>query len=430
MTERGEGSRLLYRWGAMAARLEGMIAAQTPQKLEAVLNFGPFAPNSSAPFPMSHVKLQVPEFGVIEAYAAKLAERGYAPDATQRAAAGRLQTLYSELLDFKVARGSTLRKLISPPKPPRWVYFWGGVGRGKSFLMDCFYEAVPYQRKRRVHFHAFMQQIHRDLDALKGEPDPLAQVAKYLARDVRLLCFDEFHVSDIADAMILGRLVDALLAHGVVLVMTSNYPPDGLYPNGLQRINFLPTIELIKKNADVVEVDGGVDYRLRQLEQVDIYHVPPDAVAEQRLSEAFGQLSGGVGDSGKSGKGGKRAGEIEILGRSIKYRRQGPGIIWFDFAELCGGPRSQNDYLELARSFHTVVLSGIPVMTAAQASEARRFTWLVDVFYDHRVKLLATAAAAPNDLYVSGTHANEFFRTASRLIEMQSREYLALQHLD
>jgi cell division protein ZapE len=372
---------------------------------------------------MSYLKLNVPQFGVTEAYERKLAERGYSPDTTQRAAAARLQTLYSELLDFKVARSSTLRKLIAPPKPPRWVYFWGGVGRGKSFLMDCFYEAVPYKRKRRVHFHAFMQQIHRDLEALKGEVDPLAQVAAHLARDVRLLCFDEFHVSDIADAMMLGRLVEALLAQGVVLVMTSNYPPDNLYPNGLQRIHFLPTIELIKRCADIVEVDAGVDYRLRQLEQVDIYHVPADAAAERRLVEAFGQMSGGVGEKSK-------AGEIEILGRAIKYRRQGPGIVWFDFAELCGGPRSQNDYLELARRFHTIFLSGIPAMSPAQASEARRFTWLVDVFYDHKVKLVATAAAAPNDLYTSGTQANEFFRTASRLIEMQSREYLALPHLD
>jgi cell division protein ZapE len=304
------------------------------------------------------------------------------------------------------------------------VYFWGGVGRGKSFLMDCFYDAVPYKRKRRVHFHAFMQQVHRDLEALKGQSDPLSQVAAHLARDVRLLCFDEFHVSDIADAMILGRLVEAMLGHGMVLVMTSNYPPDGLYPNGLQRANFLPTIELIKSHADIVEVDAGVDYRLRQLEQVNVYHVPADAAADAKLREAFQQMSGGLAE-----RGGKRAGEIEILGRPIRYRRLAQGIVWFDFAELCGGPRSQNDYLELARTFHTVLLSGVPAMTPAQASEARRFTWLVDVFYDHKVKLLLSAAAEANGLYTSGTQANEFFRTASRLIEMQSREYLAQPHL-
>jgi cell division protein ZapE len=370
---------------------------------------------------MPHRKLHVSEFGVIEAYEAKLAERGYAPDDTQRAAAGRLQQLYTELLEFKVARSSTLRKLISPPRPPRGVYFWGGVGRGKSFLMDCFYEAVPYERKRRVHFHAFMQQIHRELLARKGESDPLVPIAQDIARQVRLLCFDEFHVSDIADAMILRRLLDGLLGEGVVLVMTSNYPPDGLYPNGLQRINFLPTIERIKAEFDIVEVDAGVDYRLRQLEQVAIYHVPPGPEADAKLGTTFVQMSGGVGEL--------NPGSLKILDRPIRYRRLGPGIVWFDFAELCGGPRSQNDYLEIARGFHTVLLSGIPAMTPAQASEARRFTWLVDVFYDHKVKLILTAEAVPNELYKSGTQANEFFRTASRLIEMQSRDYLALPHL-
>jgi cell division protein ZapE len=378
---------------------------------------------------MPHRKLGVSEFGVTEAYEAKLAERGYAPDETQRAAAGRLQQLYTELLEFKVARGSTLRKLLSPPRPPRGVYFWGGVGRGKSFLMDCFYEAVPYERKRRVHFHAFMQQIHRELQAHKGESDPLVPIAAGIARQVRLLCFDEFHVSDIADAMILRRLLDALLANGVVFVMTSNYPPDGLYPNGLQRINFLPTIERIKVEFDIVEVDAGVDYRLRQLEQVAIFHVPTGAGADAKLDTAFDQMSGKVGEVGAGGGGAVSGGSLRILDRQVRYRRLGPGIVWFDFAELCGGPRSQNDYLELARGFHTVLLSGIPVMTPAQASEARRFTWLVDVFYDHKVKLIATADAAPNELYRSGTQSNEFFRTASRLIEMQSREYLALPHL-
>ena len=373
---------------------------------------------------MPHRKLKVPERGVIDAYLAKLSSRGYSADASQLAAAERLQTLYAQLLAFKLARSNALRKLLTAPKPPRGVYFWGGVGRGKSFLMDCFYESVPYQRKRRVHFHAFMQQIHRDLEAHKGQPDPLAKVADELARSVRLLCFDEFHVSDIADAMILGRLVERLVERGVVLVMTSNYPPDELYPNGLQRINFLPTIALIKKTVDVIEVDSGVDYRLRELEKVEIYHVPADADAERRMGEAFAAMAGGDGASK-----GERAGELEILGRSITYRRLGAGIIWFDFDVLCGGPRSQNDYLEIARQFHTVLLSGIPCMSPAQASEARRFTWLVDVFYDHRVKLVATAESVPEALYTAGTQSGEFFRTVSRLVEMQSREYLALPHL-
>src|SRR5690606_36993623 len=226
---------------------------------------------------MPHRILNVPQHGMIDAYEALLKTRGYQSDPAQRAAAQRLQGLYTELVGFKAARqGSRIKQFLNKPKMPRSVYFWGGVGRGKSFLMDCFYDAVPYRRKRRIHFHAFMHQVHRQLDELKGEADPMAALAARIARDVRLLCFDEFHVSDIADAMILGRLLDALFKRGVVFVMTSNYPPDRLYPNGLQRDRFLPTIALMKENLDVLEVDAGVDYRLRTLEQVEIYHCPAD----------------------------------------------------------------------------------------------------------------------------------------------------------
>ena len=241
-----------------------------------------------------------------------------------------------------------------------------------------------------------------------------------MAKDVRLLCFDEFHVSDIADAMILGRLLKALFARGVVFVMTSNYPPDRLYPNGLQRDRFLPTIALMKENLDVLEVEAGVDYRLRTLEQVEIYHHPADDAAEAKMAEYFAAIDDGQAESG---------GEVEILGRQIATRRRGHGVIWFDFAALCGGPRSQNDYLELAQGYHTVLVSGIPKMSAAQSNEARRFTWLVDVFYDHKVKLIATADCAAEMLYTEGVQSGEFFRTVSRLTEMRSREYLALQHL-
>ena len=223
---------------------------------------------------MPHRILKVSEHGMLDAYDATLKARGFKSDPAQRAAAQRLQGLYSELIAFKAARRGTIRKLLARPKQPRSVYFWGGVGRGKSFLMDCFYDSVPYQRKRRVHFHAFMQEVQNDLKNLNHEPDPLQKVADRIARQTRLLCFDEFHVSDIADAMILGRLLDALFARGTVFVMTSNYPPDGLYPNGLQRINFLPTIEMIKRRFDVVEVDHGTDYRLRTLEQMDAFLVP------------------------------------------------------------------------------------------------------------------------------------------------------------
>ncbi|QEL64930.1 ATPase [Oryzomicrobium terrae] len=358
---------------------------------------------------------------MLDRYEQLLTSKGFTADPAQRTAAERLQQLYTELLEFKATRRTRLRKMLhSRLAVPRGVYFWGGVGRGKSFLMDCFFESVPYQRKRRIHFHAFMQQVHRELETLKGEADPLEKVAARIASATRLLCFDEFHVSDIADAMILGRLLTGLFSRGVVLVMTSNYPPEKLYPNGLQRANFLPTIALLQEKLDVLEVEAGIDYRLRALTQVDIFHVPADAQSEERLAEAFKSLAGEPG---------KKGGAIEVLGREIPTKRRANGVIWFDFEALCGGPRSQNDYLELARGYHTVLLSGIPRLSAAQANEARRFTWLVDVLYDHRVKLVATAECEPEQLYTSGTHASEFFRTVSRLTEMRSKEYLALPHL-
>ena len=370
---------------------------------------------------MPHRILAVPEHGMIDAYQNLLAERGFVADAKQRAAAERLQALYADLLAFKAARRNRLRKVIyRRMKAPRGVYFWGGVGRGKSFLMDCFYDSVPYTRKRRIHFHAFMQQIHRDLKALSGEADPLLSIAARLAAEVRLLCFDEFHVSDIADAMILGRLLQALFERGTVVVMTSNYPPDMLYPNGLQRANFLPTIALLKQQLDVIEVDAGIDYRLRTLEQVEIYHYPADEAAEAKMADYFRDLAGSEGEAG---------GSIDILGRQIPVIRRAEGIVWFSFKALCDGPRSQNDYLELARSYPTVLLSGIPHMDATQRDLARRFTWVVDIFYDCKVKLIATADCAPELLYTEGTHASEFFRTVSRLTEMHSKDYLALPHL-
>ncbi|MCL2344999.1 MAG: cell division protein ZapE [Desulfobulbus sp.] len=368
---------------------------------------------------MPHKKLNVAAQGMLDAYLSLLEARGYVADAAQMAAANALQALYRHLLQFKVDRGSAFKRLLSPPTPPRGVYFWGGVGRGKSFLMDCFYDLVPYRRKKRIHFHAFMQRIHRDLDQYKGEPDPLLKVAGQIAKEVRLLCFDEFHVSDIADAMILGRLLEGLFAKGVILVLTSNYPPEQLYPNGLHRESFLPAIALLKQHLDVFEVEAGIDYRLRALEQVEIYHHPADAAAEKKMADYFCMVAGGEG---------KRGGDIEVLGRHIDTVRRGHGVIWFDFRTLCGGPRSQNDYLEIARRHHTVLLSHIPRMTAHQASEARRFTWLVDVFYDHKVKLIATADCAADNLYTEGTQAGEFRRTVSRLTEMHSRDYLALPH--
>lgn len=366
----------------------------------------------------AHSILNVPQFGVRDAYQSLLATRGYKADAAQRKAIDRLQSLYTELLDFKARRRTSLRKLFIHPELPRSVYLWGGVGRGKSFIMDCFFDAVPYKRKRRVHFHAFMQSVHEQLRAHKDQDDPLGQVADVIATQTRLLCFDEFHVSDIADAMILGRLLQALFERGVVFVMTSNYPPDGLYPNGLQRQNFIPTIELMKQRFDVLEVDDGTDYRLRSLERMNIFLTPLGDQADEQLATHFGQIAGAVG----------KAGEIEVLGRKLKARRLAPGVVWFDFEVLCGGPRSQNDYLDIAREHHTLLLSNVPKMSREQGNEARRFTWLIDVLYDARVKLILSAEADAPELYREGPNAQEFPRTVSRLIEMRSREYLAEAH--
>ncbi|MCK9990623.1 MAG: cell division protein ZapE [Rugosibacter sp.] len=365
--------------------------------------------------------LQVPKEGVREAYQASLAERHRVADSAQLAAIGRLQQFYDELLALKAARRNRLRKLFIHPELPRGVWLWGGVGRGKSFLMDCFFAAVPYQRKRRVHFHAFMREVHQALKAHHSEPDPLAKVAEQIARQTRLMCFDEFHVSDIADAMILGRLMKALFDAGVVFCITSNYPPDGLYPNGLQRQNFLPTIALLNETLDVMEIDAGIDYRLRTLEQADMFLVGDMAESEAALRQTFQQLAGQPGDS-------QVARSVNLLGRELPVVAVAPGIIWFDFATLCEGPRSQNDYLALAEEYHTLILSNVPKMALDDASAARRFTWLVDVLYDHRVKLIISAACAAEDLYTEGRQAGEFLRTVSRLVEMRSHEYLATAH--
>ena len=358
--------------------------------------------------------------GMIGAYAAALQAKGFDADPAQMQAVERLETLYQGLMHFKTARGNKLRRMISPPAVPRGVYFWGGVGRGKSFIMDCFFAAVPYKRKKRIHFHAFMHQIHAELRQHAGKADPLVPVSERIAKETRLLCFDEFHVSDIADAMILGRLLELLFEKGVIFVMTSNYPPDNLYPNGLQRMNFLPTIALIKQKMDVMPLDGGQDYRLRKLEVIPVFHVPHDSETERAMAEYFevaATMPGTVNDS------------IEINNRQVQTVRLAPGVVWFDFFSICGDGRAQADYLELVREYHTILVSNIPVLEVRHGAEARRFTWLVDVCYDHRVKLIISAATYPDDLYVEGPNAHEFFRTASRLTEMQSREYLALPHL-
>ncbi len=360
-----------------------------------------------------------PDAGTMAAWFAPiLAARGTTLDSAQGAARERLQKLALGLQAFRAARQSTLTKIFAPPDVPRGVYLWGGVGRGKSFLMDGFFATVGIRRKTRVHFHAFMRDVHEDLARLKQEPDPLATVAAHIARRWRLICFDEFHVSDIADAMILGRLLGALFEHGVVFVMTTNYAPDGLWPNGLQRERFLPTIALLKEWLDVIEVDAGIDYRLRALERVGTYHVPPGPAADAELEAAFESMRAGPDEDPK----------LAIEGRTLVARRRAGSVAWFEFAALCDGPRSQRDYLELARRFSVLFLSGIPRMTAEMGDRARRFTWLVDILYDHRVKLLASAAAPPADLYREGPNSREFSRTVSRLAEMQTHDYMGEPH--
>jgi cell division protein ZapE len=294
---------------------------------------------------------------VTEFYQHQLVRRGYVADAAQRAAVERLQALHDAFVSFKAARSSRLRKLISRPPVPRGVWLHGGVGRGKSFLMDSFYETVPVVRKTRVHFHEFMRGVHRELRELKHTADPLDEVARRIARRYRLVCFDEFHVSDIADAMILERLLNRLFAHGVVFVITSNYRPDDLYPDGLHRDRMLPAIALLNAHLDLVCVDAGVDYRKRAMEQVSAYHTPLGAAADRALRDAFARLAETADEDPR----------LSIERREIVARRRAGGVVWFDFRTLCGGPRSQNDYLEIATQFHTVILSDVPRMSAAMS---------------------------------------------------------------
>jgi cell division protein ZapE len=351
---------------------------------------------------------------VTEYYEQELQTRGYQSDAAQLMAVERLQRCFDEWVAYKARRSNAFKKLIVHPELPRGVYMWGGVGRGKSFLMDSFFAIVPVQRKTRLHFHEFMREVHRELEELKGQADPLDELARRIAKRYRLICFDEFHISDIADAMILYRLLDRLFGAGVQFVMTSNYDPDLLYPDGLHRDRLLPAIELIKSKLDVINVDAGTDYRKRTLSQVTAYHTPLGADADKALRADFSKLAA-VPDESPI---------LRIEKRELKALRKADGVVWFDFATLCGGPRSQNDYLELASRFHSVILSDVPRMSPRNASEARRFTWLIDVFYDHKVKLLMSAAVPADQLYVEGPMANEFTRTVSRITEMQSKEYL------
>jgi cell division protein ZapE len=357
--------------------------------------------------------------GLIDYLEPLLDRRRSTLDHAQIAALDRLQQLADELAAFRAARQSTLKRLFAAPEVPRGVYLWGGVGRGKSLLMDSFFATVAIRRKTRVHFHAFMRNIHVALARLRQETDPLASVAAQIAQRYRLVCFDEFHVDEIADAMILGRLLGGMFDHGVVLVATSNYAPDALWAHGLLRERFLPAIALITQWLDIVEVDAGIDYRLRALERVDTFHVPGGPLADAAMSAAYEAMRGGPDESA----------QLTIEGRAITARRRAGSVVWFDFKALCDGPRSQRDYLELARRFSVLFLSDIPQMGRESADQARRFTWLIDILYDHRVKLVASAAVPAEALYPEGPSAGEFPRTVSRLTEMRTRDYMALAHI-
>jgi cell division protein ZapE len=356
--------------------------------------------------------------GLIDFLEPLLDQRRATLDHVQMAALERLQQLSDELAAFRAARRSTLKRLFAAPEVPRGVYLYGGVGRGKTLLMDSFFSTVPIRRKTRVHFHEFMRDVQQSLADLKEEADPLVKVAAQIANRYRLICFDEFHVNDIADAMILGRLLSGLFENGVVMVMTSNYAPDDLWPQGLLRERFLPAIDLLKRRLDVVEVDAGVDYRLRTLEHVEAFYVPNGAAADAAMAKAFEAMRSGPNEES----------QVTIEGRTFAARRRAGSMIWFDFDTLCDGPRSQRDYLDLARRFGVLFLSDIPKLGVDRADAARRFTWLIDILYDHRVKLVASAAVPAPELYVEGPNARELPRTVSRLTEMRTRDYMALPH--
>lgn len=360
----------------------------------------------------------------LERYRAESTRPDFVEDPDQLAAVERLDVLYHALMETAHAGTgafSWLRTRLGGAKPaPRGLYLWGGVGRGKTFVVDTFCASLPESLRVRVHFHSFMRDVHARLRQLRGTPDPLRKIAEGWSRDMRLLCLDEFHVVDITDAMLLGQLLAVLFARGVTLVTTSNEAPDDLYRGGLQRERFLPAIALIKQHLDVVEFGGGVDYRWRTLTRAATYYTPADAAAESALTECWRGLTRSAPQA---------ASPLKVEGREIPVRARADGAVWFEFADLCEGPRGTLDYIEIACCHHTVLLSGVPVFGEESADAARRFINLVDEFYDRGVNLLLSAAAAPEQLYRGSRLTASFRRTASRLVEMQSQEYLAKPHL-
>lgn len=359
----------------------------------------------------------------LERYRQDLERPDFFDDPEQLRVVEHLQKLHDDLVKQPTDRPGLLSRLglrNGATDPVAGLYIWGPVGRGKTWLVDLFFESLPFEAKQRTHFHRFMRRVHNELKSLRERRDPLAIVAERFAGQTRVLCFDEFVVNDITDAMILGGLLDRLFDLGVTLVATSNVAPDDLYKDGLQRDRFLPAIESIKTHTRVVHVQGTMDYRLQFLERARTYLTPPGPDADEALRHNFDHVAP---ESGREGE------LLEVEGRELQTVRVADGVVWFEFEVICGGPRSQNDYIELASCFHTVMVSHVPVFTTDDNDSARRFINLIDVMYDRRVTMLFSAEASPDRLYQGRRLAEEFKRTASRLVEMQSKQYLAQTHL-
>ena len=347
------------------------------------------------------------------------------PDRAQAEAVQQLQRVYEGLLGEQGPRRSGLLSRMFKSDVPRWqavrgLYLWGPVGRGKTYLVDTFFDCLPFAQKRRIHFHSFMRQTHHALNGLKMESDPLKRVAMQWADEQRVICLDEFHVGDITDAMLLAGLLDALFTHGVTLIATSNEAPQELYSGGLQRARFLPAIAALQQHLEVLELAGTDDYRLRALEQAPVYYCCEPGAAVNEMSASFAAIAPHIGQAGA---------EVMIEGRRIETLRSADGVTWFSFSALCGGPRSAADYIEIARLNHTIMISDIPQMGLDDSDAARRFINLIDEIYDRNVNLIVSAAAQPEDLYVGTRLAKPFLRTISRLREMRSHDYLAQAHL-
>ena len=345
------------------------------------------------------------------------------PDPAQSLIVNRVQALYDDLVS--AASGNPLKRLFSRlsgqrTQPVTGIYLWGSVGSGKTYIVDMLYDCLPFEHKLRMHFHRYMQWVHAELKLLPDVEAPLMLVADKLARDTSVICFDEFHVSDITDAMLLSGLLSELFRRGVTLVATSNEHPDRLYRGGLQRERFLPAIEVIKQHTSVINLDTGIDYRLRYLDQARTYHHPLDTDSRQRLTESFAKIASETAEANTT---------VELEGRELKVKRLASGVVWFDFIDLCDGPRGVADYIEIARQFQTVFVEGIPQMDDMDNDRARRFITMVDEFYDRNVKLIVTAQVTAQELYIGKRLAREYRRTASRLTEMQSHEYLGRPHL-